>query len=126
VTKPIDVNEFYKVLEKYLSVRRSDEMSMQPIISSLLDEPDLVDMVRYFIKTLPADIDKLKQAALSGDWATVKFVSHQLKGRGGGFGYPMVSEVASKIEFQLASQNYPSVKSLVSELNHICERICAA
>jgi CheY-like chemotaxis protein/HPt (histidine-containing phosphotransfer) domain-containing protein len=126
VTKPIDVNEFHEVLNKYLAAGSSEAEQLQPIVSDLRDEPDLADMVRYFIKTLPADIDKLKQAASQGDWTTVKHVSHQLKGRGGGFGYPMVTEVASKIEFQLASENYPSVKSLVSELNHICQRICAA
>ncbi|MCG6970107.1 MAG: response regulator [Gammaproteobacteria bacterium] len=126
VTKPIDIHEFYQVLKQYLLPGTSDASHMQPISSTLQDEPDLADMVRYFIKSLPADIDKLKQAVLEDDWTTVKFISHQLKGRGGGFGYPMVSEVASKIEFQLASENYHSVKSLVNELNHICERICAA
>ncbi|MGD8940572.1 MAG: ATP-binding protein [Gammaproteobacteria bacterium] len=127
ITKPMDMVEFYRVLRRYLASAPARPEPMQPIVSSLLDdEPDLVEMVRYFIKTLPQDISKLKQAALDGDWSTVQSVSHQLKGRGGGFGYPMVSEVASKIEFQLASQNYPSVKTLVSELNNICERICAA
>ena len=127
VTKPIDIQEFYQVLKRYLAAGPAETVQLQPIVSTLLhEEPELIEMVRYFINTLPEEISKLKRAASDGDWSTVQFVSHQLKGRGGGFGYPVVSEVASKIEFQLASQNYPSVKSLVTELNAICERICVA
>ena len=126
VTKPININQFYVVLAHYLKETSPSSRNAEPILSSLLnEEPDLVELVQLFTKRLPDYVNKIKTAITDNDWPTAALVSHQLKGNGGGYGFPMVSEIASKIESQIENQDYPSVKHLVEELDTICDRICA-
>ena len=126
VTKPININQFYVVLAHYLKETNSSSRYAEPILSSLLnEEPDLVELVQLFTKKLPEYVNKIKTAITDSDWPTATLVSHQLKGNGGGYGFPMVSEIASKIESHIEKQDYPSVEQLVEELDTICDRICA-
>jgi len=48
---------------------------------------------------------------------------HDIKGSGGGFGFPQISEIAGKIEFQLLKEDFSSTASLIEDLASICERI---
>ena len=126
VTKPININQFYVVLAHYLEETNPSSRNAEPILSSLLnEEPDLVELVQMFTKRLPEYVNKIKTAITDNDWPTAALVSHQLKGNGGGYGFPMVSEIASKIELQIENKDYPSVEHLVEELESICGRICA-
>ncbi|NOX43064.1 MAG: BPS1 family protein, partial [Gammaproteobacteria bacterium] len=44
---------------------------------------------------------------------------------GGGYGYPMLTEIAAKIQFQLANNCYEEAIELVKELDKMCKQIVA-
>jgi HPt (histidine-containing phosphotransfer) domain-containing protein len=69
--------------------------------------------------------DKIDQAAKNQDWANLKFEVHSLKGAGGGYGYPELTEIAGKIEFQIATRNQPEIDSLLEILDAYIQRIVA-
>lgn len=50
---------------------------------------------------------------------------HQLKGVGGGYGYPMLTELCSDIETQIKNASVENVNSLLKEFNNMCDEILA-
>jgi len=116
LTKPIDFDSLYKACRKYL--RRSPYNEIQPLYSELLQkEPDFVEIVAKFVgHQLPSLLETIKSAIEVKDWKCIKDIVHQIKGSGGGFGYPIITERAAQMEFQLIGENYSEVTILFDEL----------
>jgi HPt (histidine-containing phosphotransfer) domain-containing protein len=61
-------------------------------------DPDLADMIPGFLANRKRDAQAVRDAVASGDLATVRRLGHTLKGVGGGYGFPVVSEIGGEIE----------------------------
>ena len=120
--KPIDRDKFFATLNRHLAPADTTENEL-PVFSTLLDEPDLAHLIEKFITYLPGNIESLIKAAQQQDWDTIKDVAHQLKGLGGGYGYPGITQLAAKLEFQVVNKNQLEVDSLIAGINAYCQRI---
>ena len=120
--KPIDRDKFFATLNRHLAPADTTENEL-PVFSTLLDEPDLTHLIEKFIAYLPGNIESLIKAAQQQDWDTIKDVAHQLKGLGGGYGYPGITQLAAKLEFQVVNKNQLEVDSLIAGINAYCQRI---
>lgn len=126
VPKPIDKIHFYEVLSTYLE-KQSEDNNLDPIVSKLTNEDhEYQKLVQSFIGNLSTLLESLTHANTNQDWETVKAISHNLKGLGGGMGFPIITAVAKKIEIELSAEDYSSVENLISDLNGISKRIRAA
>jgi signal transduction histidine kinase/FixJ family two-component response regulator len=126
LSKPVDRSRFMNILNEYLSEADSKENTLSPVASKLLaDEPEIADLVVEFIDSIPAMFNKIDYAAKNRDWETLKFEVHSLKGVGGGYGYPELTEIAGKMEFQIATRNQPEIDSLLETLDTYIQRIVA-
>ncbi|MCG6971461.1 MAG: Hpt domain-containing protein [Gammaproteobacteria bacterium] len=97
---------------------------MNPIVSVLLEkEPEFSDLVEVFVKRLPPIVSKIRQLFQEKAWLQLKKEVHELKGMGGGFGYPMLTELAGRIEYQIKNQNHDEVGILLEELDALSDRI---
>lgn len=127
LTKPLERAELYRVAAKFLPKDLDRPSAKAWITSSLLEtEPDLADIVKKFVITLPTTYESIKQYTKDRDWTKLRGLIHQLKGTGGGMGFPVLTGVAGKIEFQLATQDYNAVCSLILELGVHIEAILGA
>jgi CheY-like chemotaxis protein len=124
LTKPIDRDQFFATLNRTLAPADGAENEL-PVFSELLDDPGLAHVVEKFIAYLPDKTTSLTEAARQQDWDTLKDETHQLKGLGGGYGYPEITRLAAKLEFQILNQNQLEIESLIASLNAYCERIYA-
>lgn len=71
----------------------------QKLISQLLlEDADLRDIVEEFVDGLQGRIDELVQAHDQLDWDTLQTLAHRLKGAGGSYGYPQLSELGATME----------------------------
>jgi len=124
VSKPIDKNSLYKLLEKYLSADTDRRSVETPIVSELLNsEPELLDIVREFVAGLPARLQELEEAYRNNDTETLKSVLHQLKGTGGNYGYPVLFELCQKTEFNIMANNMAEIPNMLNKLNSVAVRI---
>lgn len=95
-----------------------------PIISTILeDEPEYADLIEIFVERLPPTVSKVRQLFNDSNWSQFRKEIHDLKGMGGSYGYPMVTELAGNIGNQLRQGNVEAVKSLLQELEVISSRI---
>jgi HPt (histidine-containing phosphotransfer) domain-containing protein len=98
--------------------------NMDPIISTILkDEPEYADLVEVFVKRLPPTVSKAQQLFNEKNWPQFQKEIHDLKGMGGSYGFPMVTELAGNIGIQLRNDNTVAVQGLLQELEVISVRI---
>lgn len=92
-------------------------MPEQKLISQLLvDDPDMRDIVLEFVEGLAERIAELRLAHEGMDWDLMRSLSHRLKGAGGSYGYPQVSEVAAKMEQEFRQQSIANFQSNLAAL----------
>ena len=69
------------------------------LVSELLcEDPDLHDIIEEFVDGLSDRIVHLKQAFDELDWSQLRTLAHRLKGAGGSYGYPEISQLAARME----------------------------
>jgi len=96
----------------------------RPIASHLVKEdPTFADIVVEFVNDLPKRLRSLEEALQQADFDKLSSAAHQLKGSGGGYGYPILTERASKLEQQARINAFDECSALLEELKQICARV---
>jgi len=91
----------------------------------LLEDPGLIDLIDKFMARLPVMRDSINLANSEKNDEEFSNLIHQLKGVGGGYGYPMLTKVCSAIEEQIKNDATENVIALLQEFNAMCENILA-
>jgi HPt (histidine-containing phosphotransfer) domain-containing protein len=96
----------------------------EPITSKLVKEdPDMIDLVEEFVQELPHRLSSLQRAYQSQQIEEIRSLAHQLKGAGGGHGYPILTEKAANIEKQAIKGNIEAIQSGIEELVQVIARV---
>ena len=74
---------------------------MERIRSIYEDDPDMAELVRSFVADLARRVETLDQLLAEGNLQELQRLAHQLKGAGGGYGFPQITEVAACLEQSL-------------------------
>lgn len=101
------------------------QTNLEPLVSSFADDPDMADLVEMFVDELPQRIDSLRSLFDQQQFQDLETMAHQIKGAGGGYGYPSLTEAARKLENTLKKQNnLHGVQTALEELIQLCTRAC--
>jgi HPt (histidine-containing phosphotransfer) domain-containing protein len=76
---------------------------MERIRSAYEGDADMMEIVREFAAELPSRIARIEELLGAGDEQELSRLAHQLKGAGGGYGFPQVSESAAALEQAIKS-----------------------
>jgi signal transduction histidine kinase/CheY-like chemotaxis protein/HPt (histidine-containing phosphotransfer) domain-containing protein len=68
------------------------------IVSELADDEEMTELVQRFTAGLPAQATRLEEAHGASERETIRRLAHQLKGAAGGYGYPTITQAASRLE----------------------------
>ncbi len=93
------------------------------LISSLADDPELVQVLDIFIDMLPEMLDSIRAAWRQSDTETLKRHIHELKGAGGSAGFPIVMQHVAHVENAVATGQADQLAQTVEELLGLCEQI---
>lgn len=93
------------------------------LISSLADDPELVQVLDIFIDTLPEMLDSIRTAWRENNMETLKRHIHELKGAGDSAGFPIVMQHAVHVEHTVATGEADQLAQAVEELLGLCEQI---
>lgn len=85
----------------------------------LLEDADLRDIVSEFVDGLSVRISELKRAHQDLDFTALTTLAHQLKGAGGSYGYPDISELAATMEQRFHDQDAAQFDSWVNDLEEL-------
>lgn len=91
------------------------------LISTLAGDCDLAELVRDFAAGLPAKAAQLDRLRASNDQAGLSNLVHQLRGAGGGYGYPAIAAAAAQLEKIIAEEADPQkIDSQIAGLQKLC------
>ena len=130
LTKPITRERLYQMLAQYLNDTaqqlQPEPVNVEPLYSILSEqEPEFVDIVNQFVAKLPDQIATIDAAFYANDWEKFREAVHNLKGMGGGFGFPQLTEDAAEIEKLLNQQDYAAIAPIITALQQLLQRIQA-
>ncbi len=98
-----------------------------PLHSTLLaDDPEMLDLVHDFVQGLDRRISDMLEARNSSDWSRLRSLAHQLKGAGGSYGYPDLSDLAARLEVVALATQPPVADHLLSEIGALIHSAKAA
>jgi len=124
LSKPIDWEQFFQVLSAYLSSADVGTADVIPLVSEMLDDdPDVEEFINSLVDDLPDRLEIISQSYKDKDWTDLKEHLHKLKGTLGSFGYPVVSELAARMEIELEKQSNDELEISLAELSKLIERI---
>jgi len=122
VSKPINFENFYHVLDTYLDKNRKKPYSNTRLQDSIMsdnstNDAEFEEILLAFLERLPQMVESINDSVRKKDWETVQSVSHQLKGLGGSFGYAQITAIAKKIHDNSRQRSDEGMDSMLHELN---------
>ena len=95
-----------------------------PIESLLVrEDPKFSDLVAEFVDGLAERIADMEQAMRAADFEQLRICAHRLKGSGGGYGYPLLTEYAASLEQSARQQAIDACEEQIDEIKKICDRV---
>jgi len=127
ITKPIDRAILYNTLLAHLPEASDPDNEYYSTLTSELENQsdEISQVINLFIKKLPDTIVELNESYTRADREQMKIQLHSLKGTGGSVGFPAISDLCSKLEFQIANQDDSQISLLLNELDLLAKRIIA-
>lgn len=99
-----------------------------PIRSTYATDPDMRELVEFFVQEMPGRITSLRKAFEAAELADLTRLAHQLKGASGGYGFPTIGTKAGELESALKSSSAPptqtlaAIKANLDDLIDLCTR----
>ncbi len=104
----------------------SQFVSTEILLSELADDPDMGPLVSRFVGKLGPKVTLMREYLSNDQLDQLGGIAHQLKGAGGGYGFPSLSESARQLEeYAKTDTDLAKIQSAVNELATICERAIA-
>lgn len=96
-----------------------------PIKSEYAGDPDMRELVEFFVDQMPERVRALQQSLETGALEDVRSIAHQLKGAGGSYGFPQITNTARVLEEQADGADIDAIRRGVDQLISICNRAAA-
>jgi PAS domain S-box-containing protein len=134
LTKPIEALKLLAAVAQHLTARSSSSSSANvdhesheacepPLISSLLEDPEMEPVVLDFVDVLRRQLPAFRAAVSELKFDELARLAHWLKGTGGTMGYDELSEVAQRLEELAEKQDGHACESHLRRLDRLVARI---
>ncbi len=94
-----------------------------PITSEFAGDPDMAILIAEFVASLPgrahAILDRINQGAIE----QARTMAHQLKGAGGGYGFPQVTDAARAVDLAIRERRIDDAHTAAEALITLCTRV---
>lgn len=97
-----------------------------PVYSLFADDPDYAEILEVFTGKISSRIQALRELFDGGRVEELERLAHQIKGAGGGYGFPGVSEAAHNLETSCQANDAEQVSARLEELTVYLSRIAVS
>lgn len=104
----------------------SEDTMTNVLISELADDPEMAELAARFALNLEPKVSSMTEHLINNRLDELAHLAHQIKGAGGGYGYPEISDAARQVEQAARSTTDPdTLQQAVRELSELCQRAIA-
>lgn len=100
-----------------------DNETLTPVYSDFSDDPDYSELLIFFVKALPERTQRLRELQENGEFEPLRELAHQLKGSGGGYGFPGMTKAARELESACKEKNHDLISQRLDQLTEYISRI---
>ncbi len=111
--------------ESSATVAIAQGSSDETIQSEFADDPDMVAVINDFVARLPLTLAAMSDALANNIHEELRRLAHQLKGSGGGYGYPSLTEKAREVEDAAKADDMETARLALNELQVLTLAIVA-
>jgi signal transduction histidine kinase/AmiR/NasT family two-component response regulator len=126
LSKPLRRESLVEELYRYLTpVDAEVTMSRQvliPLLSEFSSDACIAPMLEDFVKGVATQLVEASDLARSGERKKLAALAHQLKGAGGGYGYPAITEIAARLEKLSPDAPVDALLECTAELVEVVQR----
>ncbi len=102
----------------------ADDRQIDPIRSELLrDDPSFAEIVVEFVEGLRQRLATMEDAVSASDFDALRVAADQLKGSGGGYGYPILTQQAAELERHARAKALDDCVKSLDGLKKLCARV---
>ena len=125
LTKPVNRAELVRTVAAHASgkPRSTDAAPVDAIHSDYADDPDLADVLEQFVAGLDTQVTAMREALDGSYHEELQRLAHQLKGAGGGYGYPALTEEAAILEQAAKAGDTEQARLTLRRLTDLCQAI---
>ena len=109
LAKPIDRQKLQRVLMQYLE--EGEPLDVEEEEVGLSDE-----LMQVFRTNIERQVEEIKQAHQTEDWAKIRSIAHAVKGTGSSYGYPGLTELGKEVCDKIDYKKLDGLMDLVSDL----------
>jgi CheY-like chemotaxis protein/HPt (histidine-containing phosphotransfer) domain-containing protein len=93
------------------------------IRSMFAEDPDLAEVIDAFVTGLPEQIEGMQRALGAGRLDDLQRLAHRLKGAGGSYGYPCLTERAKELEAAAKAKDDETARLIMKRLADLCQAV---
>ncbi len=136
LAKPIDRKQLIETLAEYTMSKatQTDAPTASPsqvvppsqsggISSQFADDSQLASILPGFVGRLPSQLDALCEALAEERLEDAERLAHRIKGAGGSYGYPTLSEVARSLELAAKARDAGGAAAALAGVKEVCAAI---
>ncbi|TVQ83001.1 MAG: Hpt domain-containing protein [Phycisphaeraceae bacterium] len=99
----------------------------EPLISDFSDDAEMAPLIEEFALEMPENIDRMLSHWRKQEMTALRRTVHQLRGAGGGYGFPSITESAESVEQQIDTtpDDLEAIGKALDELIQLCARVAA-
>jgi hypothetical protein len=116
LTKPIQKSVLLEAIRQY-ALQEAPE-AIRTVVDSSLRE-----IVPGYLTNRRTDVIAFRAALENDDFQTIRMTAHKIKGTGGGYGFPVLTELGAAIENAAITRDGESIRKNVAELDRYLEKI---
>ena len=124
LTKPISRNSLNACSKAMCEEpeRVADE-PVQPNVIEVSAPPGLEALVGPYLENRRKDLERFNRWLGQGDFEEIRRLGHQIKGTGGGYGFPVLTAVGEAIEDAATRRRVPDIQAQLRRLDDYLSRV---
>ncbi len=95
----------------------------EPLVSLYADDPDVAGILGNFIDGLSGQLTEMRHAFSDDRHEDLKRYAHRLKGAGGSYGYPTLTDAGKKLEDAAAAHDREAADLAIEKVAGLCRAI---
>ncbi|MGD0656067.1 MAG: CHASE domain-containing protein [Thermoguttaceae bacterium] len=93
------------------------------IISLYVDDPDIMPILDGYVERLAGQVEEMRAALGNAQFTDLQRLAHRMKGSGGNYGYPMLTDAAKDLEEAAKAQDVQSAGAALHKVALLCRTI---